>query len=471
MTQLRILAPTVVDYASVPGATLRDPHGYARFWAEHTDAIGDLVTSLAPQSTSPPEVVLEHTAVTSSLNLYRTISDHAVERPMQVMTGVLRSEHLVDRDVPLENPLAEGIDDVQFRLYDHGLLLLELLVDLDASVTQPSADLPARLDELQSDAVALGEAVAAVVVHRYVHPLLDFLRRADLDNEILLPATPADDPLSTDFGGVLWVTRSLVINPAEPGAEQTLRHWIKDVIAEGEDVPPVDKLLNGELDHLVRWLNYVFIDRAGVGGHMRRGEPFADDWDALRYAQVFYGVLDRVDARLSKILADSAVANARAKLDKLKTQLMGQSQRAELIIMERRDVSKYLKRAVRAEMDAILDFWDYESVLEQSVRFKIETCDRRLSQLAAERAARAALFTDVILLGIGVTSILATAVALSEFGRIMANDPEMSVYDLGRSSLVQWMASQPADAIVIASGVASLFMVVLYLYFRRGNKT
>ena len=51
---------------------------------------------------------------------------------------------------------------------------------------------------------------------------------------------------------------------------------------------------------------------------------------------------------------------------------MVQSQRAELIIMERRDVSKYLKRSVRAEMDAILGFWDYESVLEQSVRFKIE---------------------------------------------------------------------------------------------------
>ena len=138
---------------------------------------------------------------------------------------------------------------------------------------------------------------------------------------------------------------------------------------------------------------------------------------------------------------------------------MVQSQRAELIIMERRDVSKYLKRSVRAEMDAILGFWDYESVLEQSVRFKIETCDRRLSRLAAERAARASLFTDLILLGIGVTSILATAVALTEFGRVMGNDPEMNVYDLGRSSLVQWVASQPADTILI--GAASTYLYEL----------
>ena len=30
MTQLRILAPVLVDYYAVPGATLRDPVGYAK---------------------------------------------------------------------------------------------------------------------------------------------------------------------------------------------------------------------------------------------------------------------------------------------------------------------------------------------------------------------------------------------------------------------------------------------------------
>jgi hypothetical protein len=41
------------------------------------------------------------------------------------------------------------------------------------------------------------------------------------------------------------------------------------------------------------------------------------------------------------------------------------------------------------------------------------------------------------------------------------------VYDLGGSSIVEWVASQPADAILIASAVASLVLVVLYLFFRR----
>lgn len=201
---------------------------------------------------------------------------------------------------------------------------------------------------------------------------------------------------------------------------------------------------------------------------MLPGDPFRDQWDALRYAQVFYGTLDRIDTRLSKILADSAaVAASRWELDQLRGQLLSLSQRAELIIMERQDLSKYLKRAVRVEMDAILEFWDYDGLLAQPVRFKIEICDRRLAELAARRTARSGMFTDLILLGIGVTSILATALAVTEFGRSMANDPDMAAYDLGRSSMVEWVAAQPADAILIASGVVSLLLVIMYLFFRR----
>jgi hypothetical protein len=209
------------------------------------------------------------------------------------------------------------------------------------------------------------------------------------------------------------------------------------------------------------------MDRTGAGGRMLPGDPFRDQWDALRYAQVFYGTLDRIDTRLSKILADSAAATSRWDLEQLREHLLALSQRAELIIMERQDLSKYLKRSVRVEMDAILEFWDYEGLLAQPVRFKIEICDRRLAELAARRTARSGMFTDLILLGIGVTSILATALAVTEFGRSMANDPDMAVYDLGRSSMVEWVAAQPADAILIASGVVSLLLVVMYLFFRR----
>jgi hypothetical protein len=470
MTRLRILAPVVVDYYAVPGATLRDPAGYAKFWAGQQAGVDELMARLAPDpSGPPPSVTLEHTQVTSSLNLYRTISDHAVERSLHVLTGALLPAHLPDEFAGTADALELGVTEISFRLYDHGLMLLEVLADVAPPFTAPGPDLAARLDDMQARAVALGERVARETVRRYLDPVLESLRRADRDERIIVPPTSVDDPVRAEFGEALWVTRTLLVVPSEPGAEAVVRHWLKDVVIAEDHRAPAERLLDGEADHCVRWLNYLFMDRDGAGGGMRHGDPFRDQWDALRYAQVYYGVLDRIDTRLSKILADSAAADSRWELEQLRGHLMGLSQRAELIIMERRDLAKYLKRSVRMEMDAILAFWDYETLLEEPVRFKIETCDRRLAELASRRTARSAMFTDLILLGIGVTSILGTALALTEFGRSIASDPDSTVYDLGRSSIVEWVAAQPADAILIGSGVTSVLMVVLYLFFRRDN--
>ncbi|WP_433318470.1 hypothetical protein [Micromonospora chersina] len=473
MTQLRILAPVVVDYYAVPGAALRDPTGYADFWAGQQPAVDDLVAGLAPggdEPVPPPEVVLAHVWAVSTLNRYRTISDHAVERPVHVLTGTLRPEHLPTALCGRPDSLP-GITEISFRLYDHGLLLLELLADVSSTLAEGAGDVPGRLDDLQARAVATGERVARETVRRYLHPVLALLRRADPDERIILAATPEHDPVTAEFGEPLWVTRSLVVDPGEPVAAQAVRHWLKDVVIPGDDRAPADRLLDGEVHHLVRWLNYLFLDHTRVGGRMAPGDPFHDQWEALRYAQVFYGVLDRIDNRLSQILADSAAAGSRWELERLKGQLTSLSQRAELAIMERRDLSKYLTRAVRAEMDAILEFWDYAQLLEEPVRYKIDICSRRLAELAARRTARAAMFTDLILLGIAMTSVLGTALALTEFGRSIASDPEMAAYDLGRSGLVDWVAAQPADAIVVSSGVVSALLVTLYLFFRRDKSS
>jgi hypothetical protein len=474
MTQLRILAPVVVDYYAVPGASLRDPMAYAQFWAKQQPAVDELLAGLVPDLVTdepgpPPAVVLEHTRATSSLNLHHTIGDHSVERTLHILTGTLTPAHLPGEFVGATDALHVGVTEITFRLYDHGLMLLEMLADVGPSLAEPTAGIEARLDDLQGRAVAMGERVGRETVSRYLDPVLGLLRQADRNKQILVAVTPGDDPVTAEFGEPLWVTRSLVVDPSEPGAEKVVRHWVKDVVTAGDDRTPADRLLDGDLDHLVRWLNHLFMDRTSAGGRMMPGDPFRDQWDALRHAQVFYGVVDRIDTRLSKILADSAAAASRSELEQVKGQLMSLSQRAELIIMERRDLSKYLKRGVRLEMNAILEFWDYENRLERPVRFKIEICDRRLAELASRRAARSTMFTDLILLGIGVTSILSTALSVTEFGRSMASDPDMAIYDLGRSSIVEWVASQPADAILITSGLVSVLLVIGYLFFRRDN--
>jgi hypothetical protein len=361
------------------------------------------------------------------------------------------------------------VEEISLRLYDHGILIVEVLVDVADWIAARPGTLARRLDELQEVAVALGAEIARASVARYVDPVLERLRAEDRRSEFV-GARTRDDRVGAGFGEALWVTRSLVLAPQASGTPAVVRHWLKDVgQAPGEGQAPVERLLSGEIDHVARWLNYVFLDGAPDGAAMTPGARFCDSWEAMRHAQFYYSALDVIDSRLSRILADSAASTARWQLERLREELVGLSQRAELVIMERQSLSKYLKRSVRAEMDAILGFWDYAELVEAPVRFKIGICDRRLADLAARRTARSSLFTDLILLGIGVTSVLGTALALTEFGRTMASDPGLARYDLGRDQVTAWFASQPADAVLAVSGVVSATLVVLYLIFRRDH--
>src|SRR5699024_443153 len=103
------------------------------------------------------------------------------------------------------------------------------------------------------------------------------------------------------------------------------------------------------------------------------------------------------------------------------------------------------------------------------VRFKITICDRRLAELNTDSQARANTVTDVILLAIGVTSIHATALALSSFGRSMAADPSQGGYGSATSAITEWFAAQPADSIVIGSLLISALLVALFIAIRRSS--
>ena len=89
-------------------------------------------------------------------------------------------------------------------------------------------------------------------------------------------------------------------------------------------------------------------------------------------------------------------------------------------LIEQHESEKYLTRNVLSEMKEMLEAWDFDGVLVQPVQESIKSCQARLSDFAERRAARSRLLTDLLLLGIGLTSIVGTALALASFGRSTA---------------------------------------------------
>jgi hypothetical protein len=87
--------------------------------------------------------------------------------------------------------------------------------------------------------------------------------------------------------------------------------------------------------------------------------------------------------------------------------------------------------------------------------------------LHQKEAARSAIYTDIILLGIGITSIFGTSLALAEYGRTMATDADLGSYDVTRTPFIDWFAALPTDVILVGASILSLLLVVLYAYYRK----
>jgi hypothetical protein len=454
--KLRLLAPTTVDFFIVPGAVDRDRTRYEHFWQEAQQAL-EVDRPWSDRIQAEPQIL--HATSAHPYNRYRTLDAHALARPLEVLELRAPSSDLPVEEESALAPLWGCAGEVRWTLFDHGVVLVETEIDLTAWLGEHASGAVHHARALTEAAVSLGEH-AAHCGREVVSPIVEWLRPRSGASEIVMPRLEAASRSADDcMHEPLWVARSLVVD--DPGEHAGLVHsWVRAGI--GPDAAGrVGAFVAGEESHLAEWLTYAYRSEAET----------ADLWQAMRNAQFFYAAMELADTRLSAILARSLAVDTVWELNELRSSLERMSRRAQLISMEQRDVSKYLTRSVLREMERVLAEWGYEDVLEASATTKAAACQERIAELDRKRSARSALYTDLILLGIGVTSVVSTAVGLAEFGRVMASDRALSGYDVGRNDALSWFSAQPADAILLVSGVLSVFLIVVYLVLRRSQDT
>jgi len=446
---LRALAPLSIDLAAVAGAAERDPEAYQALWRA-VDTLADplrLTDGIAAIS-------FDHARRRDPASRYASIATDSLEFTPQLVTIELDPETFPLGS--LSDPIS-GVDEVVLRIFPNQLGMLEVSM----AIEDPGAGARA-LEEwtatLEGESVALTERLVRQIGADVLAPLLEMLEQADPKHTQVLRQRDSEEQAFE----ALWVARSLLVPEDQ---RELLAVWTKDTI-DSELSNLRDDLIEGRRDSLVLWLNYGFVDVAGEGADAFRTGAHSAEYTGLRHAQEVYASLDTIDSQLQRVLADSAAADRKWQLEQLRGDLVWLSQRAELIIMGRQQLLKYMTRTVRAHFERILETWRYDRLVEESARFKIELCNRRLDELSSKRAARSSLVTDLILLGIGITSIAGTALAITEFGRMTASDPMSTGFDLGASRFTEWFASQPIDVVLLASGAVSAVLVVLYLYFR-----
>ena len=463
---------------------MRDPEGYEEFWKQLAQSKSKLRPELPHNlslSSKFSELNFPHTNRLNPHNRYRSLESDSLERTIHVLElfmdkSVFSPTKLFSVDNTLEQKLLENLNHLLCRVYDHGISLLELEIDLEDWLQSKSAtEVAVFLDDLQIAGIELGEALAYWLNDNVLDPVFDWVKNTPKNSSDFIETGEANID-NGEWGSVLWVTRTLIFEEGDAtNQEYIIRHWLKDSggAEEVNGQSLMDQIIIDEKRHMTRWLNYLFREGAYQSLEIQSDikskcvRAFCDEWEAMVYAQYFYSALDIVDLHLTKILAYTLSDEPDIRIDRQKELLAKNIRNTNMLLIQLHDSSKYYKRTVKAKLDDILAYWDFEEVLVNPVQRKIDLCRERLTILHQQEAAKSAVYTDMILLGIGVTSIFGTFIALAEYGRNMANDVNLASYDVNSTNIVDWFARQPTDVILVVSSVLSLLLVVLYFYYRQ----
>jgi hypothetical protein len=400
---------------------------------------------------------------------------------------------------------------VLVRVFDHGVALIEFDLPVPGAV-RAAADagdtnvLAAKLDTLQQEGVRFAEQLGNDVHARVLAPLFAWIRDHDKlgGRFVRADAPPAGayeggDPRDDAPGErraatpadtrAMWVTRSLVFQDSDglelfdataqgdsqPGRARRaiLAHWLRDVADDGESI---NKCATDRAAFSVRWLNYLFCeDRVGDpiparGWHHSqrdgRAEPFGQIWEAMLSAQYFYAAFDVLQSSISRILTLAIAGEGRRKITDVKLTLDGVIRDANVLTLEYVENRKLYAQTVHVYVEQILKGWDFEDALLAQVEKRIKDCENRLNELHNRSLEQSAIYTDIILLAIGITVIFEVLLYLAEYGRTMKADPTLAGYDRGTMNLIQQVATSSTDAVLVTGLVFSAGLIALYIAFR-----
>ena len=425
----RLVSPLRVDCLLQPGVEFRNGADVHSFW----EAVADQVRASHLRQ-APGREKLEYETARS------------IDLPNDI--AVLRKDLAVERDFSCGVVADSEVEWVRWSLCDFGILLVEMGLSLGVE-GRSAATVEKQVQQVATD-----------INERLITPSYLKLRDVIQSRDNASDFTVLEDSQPVELA---WASRALIFDPAEGVSLQSQAEFAKEWLGGGSRAAEiVQQLQDGEITRHAEWMNYVYLLESSDNS-----VELQEQWKALLRAQFYYSAMGRIDSKLMRILAWAMSNSDDISTKKLREQLRQAMDFAEALFLKKSEVGKYVNPTSRDETERILRVWNFDEVLANPVKDKLQICQSRLDAIESERARSASFFTDLILMVIGVTSILGTALAVVSLGRSASADPDQTVYDLGAGDLTTWIATQPIDVILLISTIISVLMIIAFIMARK----
>ncbi|NTS78019.1 hypothetical protein HR060_14260 [Catenovulum sp. SM1970] len=357
-----------------------------------------------------------------------------------------QSTDINSNDIRLMAWQPEGTNNVVFHVFPNNIAVVEVDINIELptlSEIERSQDVPVELIE---DKV---QAAAEPIIEKYYPAFCqDIIKlRPKLSNQFELTAAP-------DNVDIAWTARTLLLDDtqlADTSIQAVLTAWL----AKTNRPEDATDIINGDKHYSLTWLNYAVNNAAEVGQ-----DPYLD---IMVLSQYFYVSQENCNNALRGAIETAYGQGNKQTIIKTLARTRTASRLNQIVFYEH---IKYLTKPNRALLEAILNGWKFDQLVENSERM-IEICNAKLQEEDNKKRERSTVMTDFLLVGLSFLAVFELSMYLTEFSREMMSRPALDYNDSSSSFFLSVIAEIDADIMFSLGFGLTLLLILVYRYIKR----
>lgn len=252
---------------------------------------------------------------------------------------------------------------------------------------------------------------------------------------------------------ISWIARAIVVAEDEKsagGLDALFAQWLANT-ARPDDA---EKIIAGDIDFSMTWLNYVIVDT-----DPRRTRML---YSAMRIAQYFYASQEALNEQTQATISHTYFAK---NIRDAESSLVDARARMQMLRIKYDIQQSLLNRRKRRIIEDIMRVWDFATLVENGARM-VEVSSSRISEITTKRTERSSIVTDLILTLIALLAVVEVSLYMTEYSREVMSRPALEYHDRNLSWILSRVASIDTDTILVGGALSIVILVIVYAYWK-----
>jgi len=334
---------------------------------------------------------------------------------------------------------AKDAPKIDFHIYANGISIVTVTFDVKSPLS--AEPLAQHCQDLTRSVFEKHSGQLETILQK----IREKLPTALLDKQKVYP--------SMSQTNICWISRAVILDKASlknKDMQSFITEWLENT-ARPEDA---EALITGNINFSMTWLNYLIIEPTEV----QRRTLFS----ALRTSQFFYAAQEYLNDNAYRALTNSALEKNVRIVERRLTTARRDMQMLHIMY----DTKKtFMTRKKRQLVNDLMEIWDFD-ILKANGERMVAASNTKIAEITNKRSERSSFFTDLILVGLALVTVIEVSMYLTEYSREVMSRPTLAYQDDETSWILTAIAAIDTDQMLIGGAFVILILVCFYVYWK-----